>query len=149
MNKTTTTILLLVLAVTAVPGLLAAQVVSPLRGQTGIDESNKVHEFKPTMRERPPMERAYVQQPPLIPHEIDGYFITANHNKCLSCHSWENYREAKATKISLTHFRDRDGKELSNVSASRYFCNQCHVPQAVAEPLVDNRFKPVEALSGK
>jgi len=37
----------------------------------------------------------------------------------------------------------------ANVSARRYFCKQCHVPQANAQPLVKNEFKPVTAVSGK
>ncbi len=147
MNKTAALTLLLVCSISALPGTLAAQMADPMRGPATLDSINPVQDFKPMMKERAPFERAYVQQPPLIPHEIDGYIIDANSNKCLTCHSWENYREAKATKISLTHFRDRDGKELSNVSASRYFCNQCHVPQVDARPLVNNVFKPVDVLN--
>ena len=37
--------------------------------------------------------------------------------------------------------RDFDGKKLSQVSQRRYFCTQCHVPQAVVDPLVENRFQ--------
>jgi cytochrome c-type protein NapB len=70
-------------------------------------------------------------------------------NKCLTCHSWANYKDAGATKIPPTHFRDRDGNDLSNVSARRYVCTQCHVPQAEAQPLVENEFKPVRAITGK
>jgi cytochrome c-type protein NapB len=149
MKRTAALTLLLAFAATALPGTLAAQMANPMRGAAPLDSTNQVQDFKPMMREQPPMERAYVQQPPLIPHEVDGYIINANSNKCLTCHSWENYRTAKATKISLTHFRDRDGKELSNVSASRYFCSQCHVPQVDAQPLVDNAFRPVDALTGR
>ena len=28
------------------------------------------------------------------------------------------------------------------MSPRRYFCNQCHVPQSDAKPLVGNTFKP-------
>jgi cytochrome c-type protein NapB len=35
---------------------------------------------------------------------------------------------------------------MANVSARRYFCVQCHVPQTNAKPLVENTFQPVEAL---
>ena len=82
----------------------------------------------------------------MIPHKIDGYSITTNFNKCMDCHSWTRYRETGATKVSLTHFKDRDGKELSNISPRRYFCNQCHVPQFDAKPLVENTFKKAEGL---
>lgn len=101
--------------------------------------------------DRAPYTRDFVQQPPLIPHKVDGYTITANFNKCMDCHSWSRARQSGATKVSLTHFRDRDGRELSNVSPRRYFCMQCHVPQMDAAPLVKNTFEPVEPLlqSGK
>ncbi|MCB1961304.1 MAG: nitrate reductase cytochrome c-type subunit, partial [Rhodocyclaceae bacterium] len=35
---------------------------------------------------------------------------------------------------------------LSNISPRRYFCNQCHVPQFDAKPLVENTFKKAEGL---
>jgi cytochrome c-type protein NapB len=64
----------------------------------------------------------------------------------MDCHAWSRARETGATKISLTHFRDRDGKELPNVAPRRYFCMQCHVPQTEAKPLVDNTFQPATGL---
>jgi cytochrome c-type protein NapB len=97
-------------------------------------------------RDRPPIPRDFVQQPPLIPHTIRGYNITGNFNKCMDCHSWSRYQEMGATKISITHFKDRDGRELSNVSPRRYFCTQCHVPLTDAKPLVTNQFKPATGL---
>ena len=54
--------------------------------------------------------------------------------------------ETGATKVSLTHFKDRDGRELSNISPRRYFCTQCHVPQTDAKPLVDNTFQRARGL---
>ncbi|HNA68115.1 MAG TPA: nitrate reductase cytochrome c-type subunit [Rhodocyclaceae bacterium] len=93
-------------------------------------------------RDQPPMPRDFVQQPPLIPHTIRGYTITKNFNKCLDCHAWSRAKETGATKISVTHFKDREGQELSSVSPRRYFCSQCHVPQSDAKPLVGNTFRP-------
>lgn len=93
------------------------------------------------------VDRNYFQQPPMIPHKVEEYRITAANNKCMSCHSWDNYKEANATKISQTHFKDRDGKDHSTLAARRYFCNQCHVPQVDAQPLVENEFKPVKELN--
>lgn len=94
----------------------------------------------------PPIPRDYVQQPPLIPHKVEGYEVSLNFNKCMDCHSWSRYQEFNATKVSLTHFKDRDGGELSNISPRRYFCLQCHVPQTDAKALVDNKFKSAEGL---
>lgn len=93
------------------------------------------------------VDRNYFQQPPVIPHKVEEYRITANNNKCMSCHSWENYKDSGATKISQTHFKDRDGKDHSTLAARRYFCTQCHVPQVDAPPLVENEFKPVKELN--
>ena len=93
-------------------------------------------------RDQAPLPRDFVQQPPLIPHTIKGYTVTKNFNKCLDCHAWSRAKETGATKISVTHFKTREGEELSSVSPRRYFCNQCHVPQSDAKPLVGNTFKP-------
>ena len=121
--------------------------VTSERGNVAIDEESTVGlEWKQYNKDGPPIPRDYLQQPPLIPHKIDGYQITIKHNKCLSCHSWKNYKSSGATKISQTHFASRDGAILANVSARRYFCTQCHVPQTDAKPLVGNSFEPIEAL---
>ena len=90
--------------------------------------------------------RDFVQQPPLVPHTMDEYKVTKEFNKCLDCHSWARAKEMKATKISLTHFKNRTGAEMSNVSPNRYFCAQCHVPQSDAKPLIGNTFKPGKGL---
>ncbi|MGY0216053.1 nitrate reductase cytochrome c-type subunit [Endozoicomonadaceae bacterium StTr2] len=92
------------------------------------------------------MARDFIQQPPLIPHDIRGYDIDKDHNSCLRCHSWKNASKWGATRISVTHFYDRDGKQLADVAPGRYFCVQCHVPQADAKPLKDNGFEPVDSL---
>ena len=43
--------------------------------------------------------------------------------------------------ISVTHFMDRDGQMLADVTPRRYFCNACHVSQTDAKPLVANTFR--------
>lgn len=108
-------------------------------------ETESADPFK-AMKDSAPIERDYVQQPPLIPHKVDGYNVTMKYNKCMDCHSWTRYKETGATKVSLTHFKTRDGQELSNISPRRYFCQQCHVPQVDAKPLVANKFKPAEGI---
>ena len=92
-------------------------------------------------------DRQYMHQPPLIPHDTRNYEVDNKVNKCLACHSFKNASAMKAPKISPTHFETRDGMTLGEVSPRRYFCLQCHVPQADAKPLVNNTFKPVEALN--
>jgi len=114
--------------------------------ETPVEATSRADSFR-NPRDREPYARDFVQQPPLVPHSVRGYTITANFNKCMDCHSWSKAKESGATKVSLTHFKDRDGKELSNISPRRYFCMQCHVPQLEAQPLVTNTFKPVESLT--
>jgi len=123
--------------------------ITSLRGLTELDQASKAPESKQYAKDGAPIARDYVQQPPLIPHQIMNYTINRKSNKCLTCHSWKNYREKGATKISQTHFEDRDANVLANISARRYFCTQCHVPQVDAQPLVENKFQPVTAITGQ
>jgi cytochrome c-type protein NapB len=85
--------------------------------------------------------RAYRQQPPLIPHKVDGYQVTTTNNQCMACHDWPGNTRVNAPKISETHYVDRQGVRLDKVAGTRYFCQQCHVPQADAKPLVGNVFQ--------
>ena len=119
--------------------------VQSLRGDA-IENDSAAAEVKPYFKDRPPIVRDYLQQPPLVPHKVEGYLVNMKHNKCLGCHSWQNYKKHNATKISQTHFESRGGAVMSNVSPRRYFCQQCHVPQADARPLVENTFSPVDAM---
>jgi len=84
--------------------------------------------------------RNYPEQPPIIPHSIDGYQLTLGTNRCLSCHKREFTEGSGAPMISITHFMDRDGQVLSDVTPRRYFCTACHVQQTDAKPLVRNLF---------
>lgn len=147
MKKITTIVVLLVTVGFA--NLATAEAVSSLRGTHDIDQSTTAPAAKKYNKDGEPIARDYVQQPPLIPHKIKNYRINLKSNKCMSCHSWSNYREAGATKISQTHFESRDKNVLANVSARRYFCTQCHVPQVGAKPLVENNFQPVTAITGR
>lgn len=91
-------------------------------------------------------ERNYPDQPPTIPHSIRGYQIDKYGNKCLTCHSRANSAKTQATMISITHYMDRDGQPLAAVSPRRYFCDQCHVVQSDAKPLVGNSFENIDKL---
>lgn len=120
----------------------AADPVHSLRGQTEIDSLNdapgvfRVHEGGM-------QQRAYRQQPPLIPHRVEKYEIDIKVNQCLRCHDWPYNTEFNAPKVSETHYQDRNGNRLDKVAGSRWFCTQCHVPQADAPPLVDNTFQSI------
>ncbi|MEQ8289544.1 MAG: nitrate reductase cytochrome c-type subunit [Gammaproteobacteria bacterium] len=91
-------------------------------------------------------KRSYPMQPPTIPHKVAGYRVDLNSNKCLSCHSRRRVAETQAPMVSVTHYMDRDGNFLAEVSPRRYFCNQCHVPQMEVRPLVDNTFQDVDNI---
>ena len=91
-------------------------------------------------------KRNYPMQPPTIPHKTENYAVNLNANKCMVCHSRRNTAESQAPMVSVTHYMDRDGNFLAEVSPRRYFCNQCHVPQVDGKPLVDNTFQDVDAL---
>lgn len=143
------TAIVVLLATVGFGSQAAAEAVSSLRGATDINQDSSAPAAKKYNKDEEPIARDYVQQPPLIPHKITNYRINLKSNKCMSCHSWTNYREAGATKISQTHFESRDKNVLANVSARRYFCTQCHVPQVGAKPLVENYFQPVTAISGQ
>ncbi len=122
------------------PDTAAAQSVESLRGDLLIEETNGAADIA-RQNTAGRFERAYRQQPPLIPHRMAGYQINLKVNQCLSCHDWPNNVEQGAPKISETHFVSREGIALDHVARSRWFCNQCHVPQANTPELVSNSFR--------
>lgn len=91
-------------------------------------------------------QRGWPEQPPTIPHSIDGYQVSKDANRCLVCHSRSGAEQFQAPMVSVTHFMDRDGQVLAQISARRFFCNQCHVVQTDAKPLVENGFQDVEQV---
>lgn len=121
---------------------VAGDTIATLRGNAITDEAHPAR--MPTI-ENEDIKRArnYPMQPPTIPHKIDNYQVNLNVNKCLSCHSRRQTEESQAPMVSVTHYMDRDGNFLADVSPRRYFCNQCHVPQTTAKPLIENTFEDV------
>ena len=93
--------------------------------------------------------RAYPEQPPVIPHSIEGYQLSVNANRCLSCHRREFTEGSGAPMISVTHYMDRQGQMLADVSPRRYVCTACHVPQADVAPLVGNTFRDMSELGAR
>ncbi len=141
MNKMLKLGLATVIPAIAVGGIVLAQSLSvtTLRGAE-VDEPVAVDQIHGQVQGR--MQRNYRQQPPLIPHSIEQYQIDLRTNQCLSCHDWTKAGERNAPTLSMTHYLDRDGNELDQIAGTRYFCNQCHVPQADAPALVNNLFQP-------
>ncbi len=119
--------------------------IKGLRGGTPLNQDNPPVASHQE-RDHPVGDRDFVQMPPLIPHNTANYQITKNFNKCMDCHAWQRAKASGATKVSVTHFRSREGQELDNISPRRYFCTQCHVPQTDAKPLVANEFRRARGL---
>jgi nitrate reductase (cytochrome), electron transfer subunit len=122
-----------------------AETMKSLRGSEAVKGDAPSENYR-WEKDRKPLQRQFVQQPPIIPHTTKGYLITKEFNKCLDCHSWDRTADTGATKVSITHFKTRGGTELTNISPRRYFCQQCHVPQTDAKPLVGNTFKPADGM---
>ena len=91
-------------------------------------------------------KRSYPMQPPLIPHHVRDYQIDLYANKCLYCHARSRSETSQAPMISVTHYMNRDGNFLANVSPRRYFCLQCHVAQTDARPIVENDFVDIDQI---
>ena len=126
---------------------LAADLMS-LRGSIGIEEEIAAPPIAPDVNDDQRQMRNYPEQPPVIPHSIENYQLTLKTNRCLDCHRRQYTEGSGAPMISVTHFMDRDGQILASVTPRRYFCTQCHVPQADVEPLVDNKFQDIDSLIG-
>ena len=65
-----------------VPHAAMAQAVKSIRGADVAEQELQIGNFKP-IPDQAPIERDYVQQPPLIPHKVEGYEVTMNFNKCM------------------------------------------------------------------
>ncbi len=140
MKKPTRLRLLILAAIVALTGIALAQTaeVTTLR-RAAVDEPVNLGNLYQQVERR--MQRNYRQQPPLIPHGISQYQIDLRTNQCLACHDWTKAGERDAPTLSMTHYLDRDGNELDHIAGTRYFCNQCHVPQVDAPDLVNNQFR--------
>ena len=140
------TLIILLLVLLAFATSAVALELTGLRGPTAIPEEMTPPPIPRWINDDKKRVRNYPEQPPVVPHTIEGYQITSNANKCLSCHARQFTSQSGAPMISVTHFMDRDGQVLASVSPRRYFCTQCHVPQQDAAPIIDNKFVDVDTL---
>ncbi len=123
-------------------GLAVAQSAGGVTTLRGADANEPVAVEDVFRQQEKRFPRNYRQQPPLIPHSIDQYQIDLRANRCLACHDWTKAGERNAPTLSMTHYLDRDGRQSDTVAGTRWFCTQCHVPQADAPALVENTFEP-------
>ena len=130
-------------------GAALAQQLYGLRGPTPMVEEPQPPPLAREGNNDQRQARNWPEQPPVIPHTIQGYQITLNANKCLTCHGRQYTAQSQAPKISVTHFMDRGGRVLGQVSTRRYFCMQCHVPQDAVRMPVGNSFQDVDTVIRK
>jgi nitrate reductase (cytochrome), electron transfer subunit len=126
------------------PAVPAVPFHDSLRGTTPLDEEAKPPLLYPTENQDVIRGLNYAQQPPTIPHKIDNYQLDRNANKCLACHARSRAQESGAVPVAISHYLDREGEVSGHLSPRRYFCTQCHVPQADTKPLIGNSFVAVE-----
>ncbi len=114
--------------------------VASLRGDNKLEVEAQMFEKKKQIQVQGGIKRNWELQPPSIPHDIEKDRVSLQENTCMKCHNKENHEKEKAPEIGETHYKDRDGNTLTKVSSRRYFCHQCHTPQADAPALVENTF---------
>ena len=135
-------------AVLVVAGRVAAEpFVDAARGKTPITASTQPPLLGNAVNDAEIRPRSSRWQPPTIPHRVDGYQVDRNFNKCLDCHAREKTAVSQAVPVSASHYMNRDGKVLPQISTRRYFCQQCHVAQDRVPELVGNRFRGAEAAA--
>lgn len=108
-------------------------------------------------------DRAYMNAPPMIPHDIDDLGeIDKNNNACLGCHMPDVADSMGATPIPKTHFTsfrpvvevdDKDNAKLvgndmfvkkdleGKLWQGRFNCTQCHAPQTQGKLNVASKFQ--------
>jgi nitrate reductase (cytochrome), electron transfer subunit len=124
----------------------AAPLVDAMRGPTPVGEPTSPPPMPPVENRDQRRGRAFAMQPPTIPHKVDGYQLDKNFNRCLFCHARERTAETQAVPLSVTHYMDRSGNVLAEISPRRFFCLQCHVTQVEGKALVANDFKDATAV---
>ena len=123
-----------------------ADEVATLRDNVKIEQQKTPNTIPKVVNSDVKQARNYPMQPPIIPHQTRNYEVNLNNNKCMSCHSRNRTEESQAPMVSVTHVMNRDGNFLAEISPRRYFCNQCHVTQKDAKPLVENTFIDMNTL---
>jgi cytochrome c-type protein NapB len=137
---------LVALVGTAALAQMSTEIVPPLTGAAQPMENLPADPIPRWIVDDVRKMRDYPEQPPIIPHSIEGYQLSVNANRCMSCHKREFTEGSGAPMISVTHYMTREGQMLADVSPRRYFCTACHVPQADTSPLVGNTFVDMSEL---
>lgn len=146
MKLKTRTTAFLVLTLSLFFGTVTADEIATLRNGEPIDTEAKPAAIPKVIDADIKTTRNYPMQPPLIPHDTRGYEVNLQTNKCMSCHARRYTEDSQAPMISVTHYMDREGNFLAQVSPRRYFCNQCHVNQTTTRDVLENDFRDMDEL---
>ncbi|RBW58463.1 nitrate reductase cytochrome c-type subunit; periplasmic nitrate reductase electron transfer subunit [Phaeobacter gallaeciensis] len=133
-------------ALIVVTGVVAQEQMATFRQGTPLHENATPPAIAKVNNSDLRQTRNYPEQPPLIPHKIDGYQIDVHVNQCLQCHSRAATEVSQAPMVSITHFMNRENQFLTSITPRRYFCNQCHVTQGQVRELVGNQFIDVDTV---
>jgi nitrate reductase (cytochrome), electron transfer subunit len=85
--------------------------------------------------------RSYPEQPPIIPHSIEGYQLSLA-TPTAAWSATAGVHPARGRADDQLHPLHGPGRQmLADVAPRRYFCTACHVQQTDARPLVDNVYR--------
>ena len=132
--------------VALIVGAVAADEIATLRGGAPLTDEPEPDAIPQVIDTDIRAQRNYPMQPPLIPHDMRDYEVNLQVNQCMSCHARRRTEESQAPMISVTHYMDRDGNFLAEISPRRYFCNQCHVTQTTTRNVPENDFQDMDEL---
>ncbi len=146
MKRTLKISLVALLAVTVGACAVTAQQVSSLRSSdvAAADVAPRTQTYAGKMPgQQALIARNFRQEPPLIPHSIDGFEeITVTANACLDCHISDKFNGKKMPRVGPSHLRQpASAGAAPELDMLRWQCNSCHVAQTDARPLVANDFK--------
>lgn len=133
------------LAVTVVACASTAVQVSTLR-DSSVSSADAAPDVKTYLGKRPGqlalIDRTFAGQPPLVPHSLEGYDISSTENACWECHNSNDFKGKKMPMVSKSHLVPTAVKDAEpQLNMQRWQCNNCHVAQVDAKPLVENDFK--------
>ena len=151
--KTTMMALLAATAIALSLGVPRAAEMTQTDDQMGLSKTSVYDNPSPPVFEYPttkpadasPLPRAYPGAPGQVPHSIASYLpITSSKNTCLDCHDDPDMiGKARGRGIAApmpeSHYHKAADGSLT-FSDRRYFCVQCHTPQAEVKDLVGNTF---------
>ncbi len=146
MNKTLKVALLAALTLTVAACASSAMQVHSLRGSSVSTADNNTLVEKAYVGKKPGqlalIARTFTDQPPLVPHTIENYDISATENACWECHNSDDFKGKKMPMVGKSHLlQTADAGAEPKLNMQRWQCNNCHVPQVDAMPLVGNYFQ--------